>query len=52
LVVFIEGWVYQNLEVKQVNAYFWTIVGVLAALAVQVSRAGSPGPGADGSNTV
>jgi len=30
LVVFIEGWVYQNLEVKQVNAYFWTLVGLLA----------------------
>ena len=33
LVVFIEGWVYQNLEVKQVNAYFWTLVGTLAFLA-------------------
>lgn len=32
LVVFIEGWVYQNLEVKQVNAYFWTLVGALAFL--------------------
>jgi O-antigen ligase len=32
LVVFIEGWVYQNLEVKQVNAYFWTLVGLLAFL--------------------
>jgi hypothetical protein len=39
LVVFIEGWVYQNLEVKQVNAYFWTLVGVMAALAGQVSYA-------------
>lgn len=29
LVVFIEGVVYQNLEVKQVNAGFWTLVGVL-----------------------
>jgi O-antigen ligase len=33
LIVFIEGWVYQNLEVKQVNAYFWTLVGTLAFLA-------------------
>jgi hypothetical protein len=33
LVVFLEGWVYQNLEVKQVNAYFWTLVGSLAFLA-------------------
>jgi O-antigen ligase len=37
LVVFIEGWVYQNLEVKQVNAYFWTLVGVLGFLAGQAS---------------
>jgi hypothetical protein len=35
LVVFIEGLVYQNLEVKQVNAYFWTLVGVLAVLATR-----------------
>jgi hypothetical protein len=35
LVIFIEGWVYQNLEVKQVNAYFWTLVGTLAFLARQ-----------------
>lgn len=33
VVVFIEGWVYQNLEVKQVNAYFWTMVGLLAFLS-------------------
>ena len=33
LVILIEGWVYQNLEVKQVNAYFWTLVGLLAFLA-------------------
>lgn len=33
LVVFIEGWVYQNLEVKQVNAYFWALAGIVAALA-------------------
>lgn len=32
LIVFIEGIVYQNLEVKQVNAYFWTITGMLAFL--------------------
>jgi hypothetical protein len=32
LVIFIDGWVYQNLEVKQVNAYFWTLVGTLAFL--------------------
>lgn len=38
LVVFIEGIVYQNLEVKQVNAYFWTLTGTLAFLAGQVSR--------------
>lgn len=49
LVVFIEGWVYQNLEVKQVNAYFWTLVGALAFLAAQVSvpeEEGQPSPGA------
>lgn len=33
LIVFIDGLVYQNLEVKQVNAYFWTIVGTLAVLS-------------------
>jgi O-antigen ligase len=33
LIVFIEGLVYQNLEVKQVNAYFWTIVGILSVLS-------------------
>jgi hypothetical protein len=33
LVVFVEGLVYQNLEVKQVNAVFWTLVGTLAFLA-------------------
>jgi len=36
LAIFIEGWVYQNLEVKQVNAYFWVLVGTLAFLARQV----------------
>ncbi|MBN1658855.1 MAG: O-antigen ligase family protein [Anaerolineae bacterium] len=39
LVVFIEGWVYQNLEVKQVNAYFWTALGTLAFLAAPASHA-------------
>ncbi len=43
LVVFVEGLVYQNLEVKQVNAYFWTLVGVLATLGGQVSRRGTEG---------
>jgi hypothetical protein len=33
LIIFVEGWVYQNLEVKQVNAYFWALVGTLAFLA-------------------
>ena len=33
LVVFIESLVYQNLEVKQVNAYFWTFAGMLAFLS-------------------
>ena len=32
LTIFVEGWVYQNLEIKQVNAYFWTLVGTLAFL--------------------
>lgn len=31
-VVFIEGLIYQNLEVKQVNAYFWLLVGILVYL--------------------
>ena len=30
LIVFLDGWVYQNLEVKQVNAYFWALLGMLA----------------------
>ena len=38
LVVFVEGWVYQNLEVKQVNAYFWMLVGAVAFLAWWVAR--------------
>lgn len=33
LIVLIEGWVYQNLEVKQVNACFWTLLGALAFAA-------------------
>lgn len=33
LVVFIEGWVYQNLEVKQVNASYWILVGILAYMS-------------------
>ncbi|HMN10843.1 MAG TPA: O-antigen ligase family protein [Bellilinea sp.] len=33
LIVFIDGLVYQNLEVKQVNAYFWTLVGMLGFFA-------------------
>jgi len=33
LTIFVEGWVYQNLEAKQVNAYFWTLVGALTFLA-------------------
>ena len=32
IIIFIEGIVYQNLEVKQVNAYFWFFVGVLSFL--------------------
>lgn len=33
VVVFIESLVYQNLEVKQVNAFFWTFVGMLKYLS-------------------
>jgi hypothetical protein len=36
LAIFIEGWIYQNLEVKQVNAYFWVLVGTLAFLSRQI----------------
>jgi O-antigen ligase len=36
LVAFVEGLVYQNLEVKQVNAYYWTLVAAVAFLAGQV----------------
>lgn len=35
LVVFIDGLVYQNLEVKQVNALFWALTGLLAFLWVK-----------------
>jgi hypothetical protein len=35
LVVLIEGLVYQNLEVKQVNALFWTLVASVAFFAGQ-----------------
>lgn len=42
LIVFVEGWVYQNLEVKQVNAYFWTLVGLLAFLAKNTHDEASP----------
>ena len=34
IIVFIEGLVYQNMEVKQVNALFWTLTGMLAFLSV------------------
>jgi hypothetical protein len=44
LVVFVEGLVYQNLEVKQVNAYFWTLVGTVAFLAARVYLAVSNQP--------
>jgi O-antigen ligase len=37
LIIFIEGWVYQNLEVKQVNAYFWVLTGMVGFLG---SKAG------------
>ena len=33
LIIFIEGWVYQNMEAKQVNAFFWTLTGMLAFLS-------------------
>ena len=44
LVVFVEGLVYQNLEVKQVNAYFWTLLGTVAFLAAQVHLAAPDQP--------
>jgi len=33
LIIFIEGLVYQNMEVKQVNALTWTLAGMLAYLS-------------------
>ena len=47
IVIFIEGWVYQNLEVKQVNAYFWTLVGALAFLSRKAGRSQDQRPLAD-----
>lgn len=38
LVIFVEGLVYQNLEAKQVNAYFWTLVGMLAFISRDCSE--------------
>jgi len=35
VIVFIEGWVYQNMEVKQVNALFWALSGMLAFISVK-----------------
>ena len=37
LITFIDGLVYQNLEVKQVNAFFWTLVGMLAFFQSNIS---------------
>ena len=34
VIIFIECWVYQNMEVKQVNALFWTLLGMLTFLSV------------------
>lgn len=34
VIIFIEGWVYQNMEAKQVNALFWTLTGTLAFLSI------------------
>jgi hypothetical protein len=33
VIIFIEGLVYQNMEVKQVNALFWTLLGMLAFIS-------------------
>ncbi len=33
VIIFIEGLVYQNMEAKQVNALFWTLLGMLAFLS-------------------
>jgi hypothetical protein len=38
IVVFIEGWVFQNLEIKQVNAYFWALVGLLAYFQIKTPK--------------
>ena len=35
VIIFIEGWVYQNMEAKQVNAFFWTLTGMLAFLSIK-----------------
>jgi len=35
VIIFIEGWVYQNMEVKQVNAVFWTLTGMLALISIK-----------------
>lgn len=44
MIVFLEGWVYQNLEGKQVNAYFWVLVGLLGFLAhTQTNLSRKPG---------
>jgi hypothetical protein len=41
MIAFFEGWVYQNLEGKQVNAYFWVMVGLLGFLSHRSSSQGS-----------
>jgi O-antigen ligase len=38
LIVFIEGMVYQNLEAKQVNAIFWTLIGLLGFFAADQNK--------------
>ncbi len=52
LTIFIEGWVYQNLEAKQVNAYFWTLVGTLAFLVGQRPESSHPDQNRDSTVTV
>lgn len=44
LVIFVEGLVYQNLEVKQVNAYFWTLAGIVALLSARLRAPDRAGP--------
>ena len=44
LVIFIEGLVYQNLEVKQVNAYFWLLIGILVFLNNRLTKTGTIDP--------